>query len=309
MERIVTLPDGERKVFKGHVHDDAWEVYQRVVNGHREVSFRNLVTWEETDDRPPLTWDDYIAQFEGDELEKRLKEREALLEEKREKKLKQNARMAKTKCRLLIKAAGLNELLTLTYRDNMEDRAQCKKQFKEWVRRMKRALGGTFVYVASFERQERGAMHVHVACHKLPQHVQHKGVKLQAWKLGTVIWRDIVGQSQDGKTGGMCFVGGKGPRKRNSRSIAKIAAYVSKYIMKDYADAPSETNRYSRSESLELPKAVRMVFNGLTFAEMIELAFECGEGDVIVSHRVTRDWSGSRYWLVTEPDDPGVIRG
>lgn len=311
MERIVTLPDGQRKVFKGHVCEDAWEVFSRKVAGHHEVSVRNMVTWEETDDVPPLSWDEYISQFEGEEFEKRLKEREREMEERREKKREQNARRAKTACRMYIKSAGLNELLTLTYRDNQEDRALCKRHFKEWARRMKKALGGSFVYVASFEKQDRGAMHVHVACHKLPKLATHKGVKVPAWKVGTAIWRDIVGLSADGKTGGLCFVGGKGNgNKRYTRSIAKIAAYVSKYIMKDFKGSPLESNRYSRSESLEMPKAVRMVFNGLTPAQMIDLVFECGQGDVIVSHRVTRDnWSGCRYWLVTEPDPGGGLYG
>lgn len=301
MERIVTLPGGERKVFKGHVHPDAWQVYTREINGHREVSFKNLVTWEETEDTPPMLWDDYLETFDGEERAEREAMREREAEERREKARQKNAQRAKSACRLFIKGAGLNELLTLTYRENQPDRALCKKHFKEWVRRMKKALGGAFVYVASFERQERGSMHVHCATHKLPKMATHKGVKIAAWRLGTAIWRDIVG-----KDNGMCFVGGKkGSKRPKSLSIAKLAAYVSKYIMKDYADAPLESNRYSRSDSLELPKARRDVITGMCLREMIDLVFECGEGDVIVSHRVTRsDWSGGRYWLVTEPQVP-----
>lgn len=305
MERIVTLPDGERKVFKGTVHDDAWEVHQRFVNGHRETSVRNLVTWQETDDPVPWTWEQYIAQFEGEELEKRLLQHEKEQAEKQRKNLEKSAQRAKSRCRLFIKAGALNELLTLTYRDNQEDRALCKKHFKEWVRRMKRALGGAFVYVASFERQERGAMHVHCACRKLPKHAVHKGVKIPAWKLGTAIWRDIVGPSEDGQTGGLCFVGGKTKRKR---SIAKIATYVSKYILKDFLDVPLEKNRYSRSEGLAVPKAHRITLCNLSLREMVELVFECSDNEMVVSHRVTKDrWSGARYWLVTEPLDLGVV--
>ena len=68
---------------------------------------------------------------------------------------------------------------------------------------MKRALG-TFRYCASFETQDRGAMHVHIATHKLPQHAKHNGVVVKAWQLGTRIWRDVVKE-----LGGLCFVGGK----------------------------------------------------------------------------------------------------
>lgn len=300
MERILTLPDGQRIVLKGTVLDDAWDVSVRRANGHTELSFKNQVMWEETTDAPPWLFEDYVAQFEGEEYDKRMAERAQELEEKREKQREKSAQRAKTRCRWIIKSQGLDELLTLTYRENQRDRDLCKKHFKEWVRRMKAALGGKFVYCASFERQERGAMHVHVACHKLPSHGTRKGQKIKAWKLGTEIWRSIIGEDN-----GLCFVGGKtrhGGHRRNL-SLAKLAAYVSKYIMKDYHDAPAETNRYSRSNGLDVPKPERMSFNGLSFEQMVELAFQCADGDVIVSHRVIRDdWGGGRYWLVTEPD-------
>lgn len=303
MERIVSIC-GERMLFRGTVVEDSWEMYTRTANGHREVSFKNAVVWEDTGERAPDSHDVYMQGFEGLEAAERQAQHEKELEEKREKQREKNAQRAKTNCRWLIKSQGLNELLTITYRDNQKDRDLCKIHFKEWVRRMKAALGGKFVYVASFERQDREAMHVHVACHKLPSHGTRKGEKIKAWKLGTEIWRSIVG-----KDNGLCFVGGKtrnGGYRRNL-SLAKLAAYVSKYIMKDYHDAPLESNRYSRSNGLKVPKAERTVFNGLSYKEMVELVFECADGDVIVSHRVTRDrWSGGRYWLVTEPQTMGV---
>lgn len=139
-------------------------------------------------------------------------------------------------------------------------------------------------------------MHVHIATHKLPQHADYKGVRVKAWQLGTKIWRDIVGADN-----GMCFVGGQsrfGGQRRNL-SLAKMAAYVSKYIMKDYEDAPEESNRYSRSNGVALPKPRAMRFEGMTLAQIIELTFQCDEGDVIVSHRA--DGVNGVYWLCTEP--------
>lgn len=236
-------------------------------------------------------------------------EREA--EERRERKAEQNAMRAKTACRRLIIAENFNELLTLTYRENQEDRALCKKHFKEWVRRMKTAIPG-FRYCASFERQERGSMHVHLATHKLPQHVTYKGAKIQAWKLGTAVWRSVVGRDN-----GLCFVGGStrfGGKRRNL-SLAKMAGYVSKYIMKDWADVPPGSNRYSRSvgvpssdlqrrfdgrpaTGLEHITPTTMSFTGLTYAEVIALAFELGEGDVLHSWSVNPLMDS--MWMVTE---------
>ena len=305
MERIITAPGGERIVIEGQLIEDAWDVYVKNVNGHRETSFRNAIVWSETGKKAPPEFDReaYLSQFDGEEREWRERELEEEAEALRLKQLLKNAQRAKAACRWFIKANGLNELLTLTYRENQEDRDLCKKHLKEWVRRMKKALGGRFVYCASFERQERGAMHVHIACHKLPVHAVHKDVKIKGWELGTKVWRSIVGADN-----GMCFVGGRktAQGRIKQRSIAKIASYVSKYITKDYQDAPDESNRYSRSDSKNgiaaMPKAEKIRIWGASLQDMIEMAFQCTEGEFVVSHRVTRErFNGDRYWLVTEP--------
>lgn len=311
MERIVTCKlTGRRIVCEATVVDDAWDIHVKNVNGHREISFRNAIVLSETDKLAPPEFDRdaYLSQFDGEALEWRIQELEDEAEARRLKQLEKNAQRAKSACRWFIKANGLNELLTLTYRDNQEDRDLCKKHFKEWVRRMKSALGGRFVYCASFERQKRGSMHVHIACHKLPKHAVHRDVKVKGWELGTKVWRSIVGSDN-----GLCFVGGrKTPQGRiKQRSIAKIASYVSKYITKDYQDAPDESNRYSRSDSkngiASMPKAEKIRIWGASLQDMIEMAFQCADGEVIVSHRVTREqFRGDRYWLVTEPD-PGCV--
>jgi hypothetical protein len=85
-------------------------------------------------------------------------------------------------------------------------------------------------------------------------------------------------------------------------SIGKMASYVSKYILKDYENSPEEKNRYSRSNGTVVPKSQLLKFTGLTLLECIDLAFQSGEGDVIISHRIG-PWKDS-YWLVTE-QNPG----
>jgi len=225
----------------------------------------------------------------------------AYLEEKRIKNLKRAAMRAKTQCRRFIKAHGLDEMLTLTYRDNQTDERLFKEHFAKWVRRMKAALGGDFVYCAGFEPQDRGAWHAHVACHKLPKHVMHKGVKIEAWKLGTRIWRDVVGPTVDGKDGGLCFVGGKPKwgKRRQRMSVGKNAAYVSKYIVKHFDLMPEGKNRYSRSNGDVVGKPVTVRMQGKTMAEVIADAFMCFPGEVVLSHRVGR--FGDSWYLATEP--------
>lgn len=283
---------GETIQLEGSYNPTSWVVRVFEVNGHREISARNTIDWEEVPYKPvPDLFPDQpsLQQLED-------------AEERRKANLKRAASRAQTMCRRVIKAEGFNEMLTLTYRENQTDRALCKKHFGIWQKRMKRALGD-FRYCASFEVQERGAMHVHIATNKLPQHAFHKGVKIKAWQLGTRIWRDIVGADN-----GLCYVGGKskfGAPRAQAFSLGKMAAYVSKYIMKDYEHAPEESNRYSRSKGTALPKPKSMYFTNLSMMEILGLVFECGEGDVIISHRV--DAERGSYWLCTEPAYPGVV--
>jgi hypothetical protein len=279
-------------LFEGNALPDSWEVSTWRANGITERSVRPVIAWHEIGPVPPLDPIDPERDAEW-------------LAECRERSLKKAAQRAKTACRRVIIAEGFDELLTITYRENQGDRELAKKHFKEWVRRMKRALGGEFRYCASFERQGRGAMHVHVACHKLPPHVQQRGVKVLGWKLGTQVWRSIVGADN-----GLVFVGGKskfgGPRAQQM-TLARMASYVSKYIMKDYADAPLGANRYSRSDGMPLPEVERVQLLGCSLAEVIAVSFECNDGDVVISHRLNR-WHDA-VWLCTERPRKAARRG
>lgn len=265
-----------------------WDVSIFEVNGHRELSARNVIEWEEDE-----TWKPKPDKCPDMPSLEQLAE----IEERRLRSLKKSAQRAQTQCRRVIKASDFREMLTITYRENQDDREVCKGHFKEWVRRMKRALP-KFQYCAAFERQERGSMHVHCATNKLPKHCHYRGEKIESWRLGTLIWREIVGADN-----GLVFVGGKprwGSTRRRNQSLAKIASYVSKYIMKDFEDSPAGGNRYSRSDTIDLPKPIRLRIDDCSMSDLIGLCFELKPGHVVVSHRVG-DW-GDSYWLCTEPE-------
>lgn len=286
---IKTFDDGQGNCeylhLEGENAPDQWDVCTWEKNGVLERSVRPAIAWTEVGT---------VSKIPGKVT---YPQQDLLRDQQRA------ARRAKTTCRRVIISEGFDEMLTLTYRENQEDRALCKQHFNIWFKRMKRALG-SFRFCASFERQERGSMHVHIATHKLPQHADYKGVKIQAWQLGTRIWRDIVGQDN-----GLCFVGAKtrngGSSRRRKLSLAKMASYVSKYILKDFEQSPAETNRYSRSNGVEVGKCHRMNLH-CTFREIIELTFDQGEGDVVISHRVNPLFKS--IWLCTEvvPPDPPV---
>ena len=167
--------------FEGVVVPDKWVIRTWEANGVMERSAAPYVMWREIHDFG-FKHDGWTPIRPVDPVEDA-----ELIEERREKALRSAANMAKTTCRRVIITEGFNELLTLTYRDNQPDRELCKVHFKEWVRRMKRALGGQFRYCAAFERQDRGSMHVHLAMHKLPKNPMYEGVRIKAFELGTKI--------------------------------------------------------------------------------------------------------------------------
>ena len=308
MHRIVKLPDGNVLHLRGEVVPDQWEVRTWTANGVMERSVRPVVRYEEEGEYPGQHFDAAGNLVEDPEPSP------AQIEEQRLRSLRASARRSKTQCRRKIIVQKFDEMLTLTYRENQTDRDLCKQHFKIWVRRMKNALGHQetytdrqgktrtkivpfdFRYVASFEPQERGAMHVHLTTFRLPETAWHRGVKVKAWEVGTRIWRDIVGANN-----GMCFVGGRGrhglPRGRK-QGLAQMASYVSKYILKDYESVPLGSNRYSCSDGIQVGKPECMVFN-CTLADLMGLTFECPEGHRVVSHRLSK-WSDS-IWLCTEP--------
>lgn len=270
-----------------------WDVSTFEANGHREVSARQAIVWTEVAD-----WREHRDAC-GNLLEPTpLTDAELAADaaEKEEKNQKKNAGRAQTQCRRKIKVSNFREMLTGTYRENQTDRELFKKHLTSFLKAMKYALK-TFEYCVSFEKQGRGAYHFHAATNKLPKWVRWKGRKVEGWTLPTLIWRKIVGDDN-----GMVFVGGKprwaGERRRN-QSLAKIASYVSKYILKDCADAPKGSQRYWASEGGEPLKAVTVRVYGPDLLGMLNALFECGPGHVIVSHRIGKYLDS--YWLCTEP--------
>ena len=112
-------------------------------NGHVECTVRELVTWH------------HAGELTDEAYQQYLEAREANAEERHQANLERAAKRAKTRVRHLCKAAGVDTLLTLTYRENMTDWGLLKRHVKEFNRRMARIIPGCF-YVAAYERQARG---------------------------------------------------------------------------------------------------------------------------------------------------------
>lgn len=180
---------------------------------------------------------------------------EAELEARKALSLKVAANRAKTRVRKLCKAMGANALLTLTYKANQGDLALCKRHLAAFVRSVKK-YWPDFQAVAAFETQKRGAWHVHLAVAGVPRVFavrNSRGVPhlVKSWNLLRDTWRRVVGEH-----GGNIDVARK---KRHARkSPAKIAAYLSKYIVKAFEHGEAYTNRWTKFGDCKIPAAVEL---------------------------------------------------
>lgn len=218
-------------------------------NGHLELTASRVMVWRELD------WSPMVIQDHLDMMERY---REEHADEVRQRHAEQSARRAKKRIRQLCKVAGVDTLLTLTYRANQTDLDLCKRHLKEFNRRMLRVFPG-FSFVGGFEPQKRGAWHVHLCIRAIPVALRRGDqvvtndrnaqnlVKVKSYDVIRAIWRSVVGD-----LGGNIDVA---KRKRNSkRSPAQIAAYVAKYITKAFADGEMWSNRWTKYGKFDVPE-------------------------------------------------------
>lgn len=160
------------------------------------------------------------------------------------------AQRARGRVRLLCKSMGADTLMTLTYRANVTDLALCKAHLKEFVRRVKRVWPG-FRAVCAFERQKRGAWHVHLATERVMPVAAYQGVIMRSYDLLRAIWRSVTKQH-----GGNVDVQA---RKRHSkRSPARIAAYLAKYLGKAFEDGPAHSQRWTKFGVIDDPQPIQL---------------------------------------------------
>lgn len=163
-------------------------------------------------------------------------------------------------CRML----AVDHLLTLTYRENMEDVERLKADWKEFVRRV-RLVKPQWEFVAVRERQERGALHLHVAVHGR----QDIGLIRRCWyqALGG------TGKEQGEATPGQVDV--SGPSKRyGSRTaewkINKLTGYMCKYLDKAFEELDSKgSKRYWNSKGIPEPEVEKIWLSSSSFVDAV----------------------------------------
>jgi hypothetical protein len=161
-----------------------------------------------------------------------------------------SAKRARRAMRLRCKSLGLDVLGTLTYQENIQDRAVVLGHWKEFVRRLRRVLPG-FAYVAVLEVQKRGALHVHFATRRLPRELQKDGVRVKSYNLIRAIWRSVIGG-----------VGAFHDSSRKTRgSVLKVSKYIAKYVGKSFEQVHQVNKRqYFAGGEWSAPIVTRRLF-------------------------------------------------
>ncbi|MGE3348526.1 MAG: hypothetical protein AB7I35_14035 [Ramlibacter sp.] len=215
-------------------------------HGHIEMVGYRALEWV---DVAPLSKEAYQAYLDAVE-----RNHAETWEERREKSIRNASKRAQTRVRRLCKAMGVDTLMTLTYRANEVDLDQVKADLKEFNRRMLRELPG-FQFVCGFEQQDRGAWHMHLATAGLPAIFTKKAgrhaVRVKSYDLFRSVWRSITKDR-----GGNVDVSRR--KGTAARSPARIAAYLSKYITKAFAQGEKWTNRWTHYGSTRLPVPVHL---------------------------------------------------
>jgi hypothetical protein len=254
-------------------------------NGHFETTAVRGLDWVEQE-WSQIAIENYLLAKDRDDLERQA--------EKAEQSARAAARRAQKRVRLGCKAMGVTTLCTLTYRALEVDLSQVKRDLKEFNRRVLQVWPG-FRFVATFEKQKRGAWHMHLACPSIPQMMCPRGhaVKVRSYVLLRAIWMRVV------KDRGGNFDASR--RKATSRKgPAQIAAYVSKYMLKDYAQGQKWSNRYSIYGPCDIPLVIDLgVVPDLNQALDALYAIGLGFG-VIRTARLTR-WQDA-FYLDVEPN-------
>ncbi len=159
-------------------------------------------------------------------------------------------RRARSEVRQKVKGLQADRMVTLTYRENMVSKERLLADWKNFCWRMRRVQG--WAYVATYERQRRGAWHLHVA-------VRGR----QNYRVLRAVWRSVVGQDNGN-------VDVRNPWKERALRH-KLASYLSKYIAKNFEDGDPHEKRFWSSRGIERPAVVRYCSRSGDLGRLLEL--------------------------------------
>lgn len=213
--------------------------------------------------RPPE--DRYrVVVEEGQTLEQVIQSVEQELQVAQDESRERALRRSRQRVRWLVKTIGGDHMLTLTYRENMTDRARLKRDWQAFVRLM-RARYPEWVFVAVPEEQDRGALHLHCAV-----------AGRQDIKYIRRCWYKALGASPDAS-------GPDAPGQIDVRAPAKrwgggggyvwhpdkLAGYLIKYLHKAFDHSERGSKRYWASQGIAVAAPERVWLGAACFSDAI----------------------------------------
>lgn len=189
--------------------------------------------------------------------------------------LEKSARRAKTTVRRKILTMQADRLMTLTFRENLEDIDKAWSRY-HYFNKLMRLKFPKFQYVCVPEYQKRGAVHFHLAIRGF-----------YPVKAVRKIWRRAAG----GFGGNIDITK---PRKGCDWNPSAIAGYLSKYLTK-HETVDFNRRRYSSGGSIQVPPASNgwlaiHMDKGLTFSTLEDVLSGLSQKDV-------RCFYESEHWL------------
>lgn len=177
--------------------------------------------------------------------------------------LERAARRARQQVHFMVRSLGADHMLTLSTRENIEDREKFDQIFKEFIRLVRHkdaSASGLYTrketrhwpYVAVREKQERGAYHMHIAC-----------VGRQDIHLLRSCWYVALGGSvTDSGEAALGQVDVQYHKKRFSglsevHKTFKLVNYLTKYITKSFEDY-TDLGKARYKASRQIPKPSTM---------------------------------------------------
>lgn len=256
-------------------------------NGHIEVTASRVTDWVECD------WSESVMR---DHLDMLAKYREEHADDYEKRKRDIACKRAKTAVRRLCKRMGVDTLLTLTYRACETDLDRAKADLKEFNRRMLRVLPG-FAFVAAFERQKRGAWHMHLATRNIPGTLPGAQGEFRSFNVIRAIWRSVT-KDREGNIDVK-------RRKRNSqKSAAQIASYIASYIAKEFEDGDKGVNRYAKYGKVDDYTPVKLGYVS-NLRDALDIAFALLPESCDVQKLFLNRWHDVFYLAAESPNKKG----
>ncbi|WP_293781275.1 hypothetical protein [uncultured Oxalicibacterium sp.] len=199
---------------------------------------------------------------------------------------------AKKKVRERCKAIGADRLVTLSFRENITDRARALKYFDLFRRRLKLCMA--FHYVAVMENQKRGAIHFHIAVHGR-----------QNYHLLRSVWQRVVGKNEAGQQ--MAQVNVRDPHRFGfgKTGIHKLAAYLAKYCTKEMECRELDQKRYFTSRGIPEPEIVQWRLHSNDMMTAMQVAIQEAQLGNIDGCQIWCNNGLGIVWIATAPGDIG----